>query len=133
VDARRAVPSPEPADALAQILASHDVEAAMSEAPIIERHEWLAWNTRPRPRKRPELRKRRVPTGSCRICDRPATKFHGHTPLCGLHRKDASDLVNHGVTAAVTALVEANPKPAGPGALRQRLKTRHAEKRDDRP
>jgi hypothetical protein len=44
-----------------------------------------------------------------------------------------NDLVNHGETSAVTVLVEASPeKPTGPGALRQRLRTRHAEKWDDR-
>jgi hypothetical protein len=42
-------------------------------------------------------------------------------------------LLNHGETAAVTALVLEHPEPAGPGALRQRLRTRHAEKWADRP
>jgi hypothetical protein len=120
---------------VAALASSDDVaEDEMSEAPIIERHEWLAWNTRPRPRKRPELRKHRVPTGSCRICVLPATRFRGATALCELHVKEVNDLVNHGETAAVAVLVKANPeKPTGPGALRQRLKTRHAEKWDDRP
>jgi hypothetical protein len=109
-------------------------EVPMSEAPIITREQWFARNTRPRPKKRPELRKRRTPTGSCRICARRATRFNADTALCDLHFKEVNDLVNHGETSAVTALVEANPeKPTGPGALRQRLKTRHAAKWTDRP
>jgi hypothetical protein len=109
------------------------LEAAMNDAPIITRDQWFAWNTRPKRRIRPELRRHRVPTGSCRICVLPATKFNAGTALCDLHFKAVNDLVNHGETSAVTVLVEANPKPTGPGALRQRLKTRHAEKWDDRP
>jgi hypothetical protein len=100
--------------------------AAMSDAPIITRDQWLARNTRPKRKTRPELRKRRVPTGPCRVCDHRATKYLGHTPLCGPHFTDAVYLVNHGVTAAVTVLVE-------DGTLREKLKARHAAKWDDRP
>lgn len=110
-------------------------EQAFTPVAVIERTPGYQALTRPAKRRvRPELRKRREPSGPCRVCDRAATKFRGHTPLCQLHYQAVAELVNHGETAAVTKAREIAKAERGErGSLRDRLKAKHAASWPDRP